>query len=441
MSERLATIDNDNKIHFGGKSYQLILERVTGSRLYGTQYELGEHPFDPEYVSDYDTRGVFVAPATDFLPLFQQVPTSLKITNRSDCEVYEIRNFLTMASNSNPNIMDILFGSEKSLVFSTPIGQKLYENRHIFLSNQAEKSFSSYAMSQLYRMKQHYRWNKEFPEIHDVHDALKLAFDNQEIDFQFIADYFSGDLAKNVSGQDANGKSHLSNPLTLGQFKNKYLPEVDLNKFLKPHMFKFMTFKTPFNKKIENIDSVAVFNQLNSSATFSMLNDSMAYIYVTDGLGSMFTREGTFKTINKMAKVSEDLEPAFLATINHKQYKKSVDEVLAMWEWKCKRNEKRAALERRFGYDVKHGMHLMRLLLSAKSLLLTGDYQPELSSDLLAFAKSILAGGLSYNDLIQQAESLHKELNTIVASGLSKLPAEPDKEAIEQLLVDIYKMV
>lgn len=441
MTQRLATIDENNQIHFEGKSYQLVLERVTGSRLYGTHYELGEHPFDPDYVSDYDTRGIFVAPATDFLPLFQQVPTSLKIENRSDCEVYEVRNFLMMASKSNPNIMDILFGSTNSLVHSTPIGQKIYEKRHIFISNQAEKSFSSYAMSQLYRMKQHYRWNNEFPEIHEVHDALKLAFNNQEIDFQFIADYFSGDLAKNVTGQDANGKSHISFPLTLTQFKEKYLPNINLGKFLKPHMFKFMTFKTPFNKKIDNIDPVAVFNQLNSSATFSMLNDSMAYIYVTEGLDSMFTREGTFKTINKMAKVSSDLEPTFLATINHKQYKKSVDDVLAMWEWKCERNEKRAALERRFGYDVKHGMHLMRLLLSAKSLLLTGDYKPELSGEMLSLAKSILAGGLSYDDLIQQAESLHKELDHIVKSGQSKLPAEPDKEAIEQLLVDIYKMV
>ena len=68
----------------------------------------------------------------------------------------------------------------------------------------------------------------------------------------------------------------------------------NLNKFLKPHIFKFMTFKTILNKKIDNIDIELLFNQLNSSATFSMLNESMAYIYVTEGLGSMFTREGTF---------------------------------------------------------------------------------------------------------------------------------------------------
>ncbi|MDD1417436.1 nucleotidyltransferase domain-containing protein, partial [Dolichospermum sp. ST_con] len=246
----------------------------TGSRLYGTHYELGEHPFDPNYVSDYDTRGIFVAPATDFLPLFQQVPTSLKIENRSDCEVYEVRNFLMMASNSNPNIMDILFGSTNSLVHSTPIGQKIYENRHIFLSNQAEKSFSSYAMSQLHRMKKHYKWNKDCPEIYNVHDSLKSAFNNKEIDFQFIADYFSGDLAKDVTGQDANNKSHITNPLTLTQFKEKYLPNLNLNKFLKPHIFKFMTFKTILNKKIDNIDIELLFNQLNSSATFSMLNES-----------------------------------------------------------------------------------------------------------------------------------------------------------------------
>ena len=42
-------------------------------------------------------------------------------------------------------------------------------------------------------------------------------------------------------------------------------------------------------------------------------------------------------------------------------------------EWLRNRQAERAELERKFGYDCKHGMHLMRLLRMGKEVLSTGQ--------------------------------------------------------------------
>ena len=52
-----------------GIEYQLILLNLAGSRFYNTHYEKGEHPFDKDYISDYDFRGVFIASHKDKISL------------------------------------------------------------------------------------------------------------------------------------------------------------------------------------------------------------------------------------------------------------------------------------------------------------------------------------------------------------------------------------
>ena len=73
--------------------FDIALKKVTGSRLYGTQYELGENPLDPEYISDYDYRGVFILPPALHISNLHGSLEVAKIPDGEDEEFFELKKF------------------------------------------------------------------------------------------------------------------------------------------------------------------------------------------------------------------------------------------------------------------------------------------------------------------------------------------------------------
>jgi uncharacterized protein len=103
--------------------------------------------------------------------------------------------------------------------------------------------------------------------------------------------------------------------------------------------------------------------------------------------------------------------------------------------WLAERNPARAELERKFGYDTKHGAHLVRLMRQAKNLLETGDYNPVLSGATKEIVLAVLNGCWKYESLMVWAEAMDlvvKEMPTV-------LPKNPDRNAIESLLVELQE--
>jgi len=107
------------------------------------------------------------------------------------------------------------------------------------------------------------------------------------------------------------------------------------------------------------------------------------------------------------------------------------------WEnyekWKKERNPKRAVLEGKFSYDTKHGMHLVRLgrmcieILEGKGVIVK---RPD-AEELLA----IRDGAWSYEKIVEYAENLDKRAGELYVT--SKLRKEPDRVAIDKLIVSI----
>ena len=101
--------------------------------------------------------------------------------------------------------------------------------------------------------------------------------------------------------------------------------------------------------------------------------------------------------------------------------------------WVKTRNAKRAELEAKFGYDTKHGMHLLRLMRMCREIMLTGKVvvkRPD-REELLA----IRFGGMSYEELIQEAENLEAECEELYES--SPLPRTPDREKLDRLIIEM----
>lgn len=99
--------------------------------------------------------------------------------------------------------------------------------------------------------------------------------------------------------------------------------------------------------------------------------------------------------------------------------------------WKAERNVSRQELEARYGYDTKHGMHLVRLLRMGAEILRGQGVivkRPD-AAELLA----IRAGAWTFEALEEYAVRLDKELGALEAA--STLPHSPNRVALNDLLV------
>lgn len=104
--------------------------------------------------------------------------------------------------------------------------------------------------------------------------------------------------------------------------------------------------------------------------------------------------------------------------------------------WKEERNEARAELEMKFGYDTKHAMHLIRLLTMCEEILRCNEVivtRPDASMLI-----DIRNGLWTYEDLMKLAEQKNEEIEE--AAAKTTLPDEPDMEKLNDLCVEIVDM-
>ena len=117
----------------------IILLGLGGSHAYGTNIE----------GSDLDLRGVATHSARDILTGsgFEQVTN-----DETDTTIYSLEKLISLLSNCNPNVIEILGLEPWQYIHISPIGQKLIDNRDMFLSKRAIHSFGGYATAQLRRL-------------------------------------------------------------------------------------------------------------------------------------------------------------------------------------------------------------------------------------------------------------------------------------------------
>ena len=166
-----------------------IFRFVSGSHAYGTQRDDG--------TSDEDVRGVFIAPLHYAFDLFQssfigggsisqrlngalddiedgsyvaateQIRQALDPQNGdlsiavatvhktgADEELQELRKFLKLAGDCNPNIIEFLW-IDRLILHQTPVWDRLRAARDMFLSRKARWTFSGYCYSQMKRIETH----------------------------------------------------------------------------------------------------------------------------------------------------------------------------------------------------------------------------------------------------------------------------------------------
>lgn len=104
-------------------------------------------------------------------------------------------------------------------------------------------------------------------------------------------------------------------------------------------------------------------------------------------------------------------------------------------KWKKNRNEKRSELERRYGLDLKHAYHLVRLLRMGLEIVRDGQVivkRPD-KDELL----HIRNGGWTYEQILAYADEMENKI--IEAEKTSTLPWSPDWKAIEELQMELIQ--
>ncbi len=118
---------------------RIILLGLGGSHAYGTNNEN----------SDIDFRGITLNLPSDILGLteFEQYEDE-----GTDTVIYSFNKIVRLLLDCNPNTIELLGLDDDQYLIRTQLGQELLNNKMLFLSKRAAKSFGGYASAQLRRL-------------------------------------------------------------------------------------------------------------------------------------------------------------------------------------------------------------------------------------------------------------------------------------------------
>jgi predicted nucleotidyltransferase len=106
--------------------------------------------------------GVFIQPKQYVLGLsrIDQVETGTKKSSELrrnnkddvDCTRYSLLKYIKLCIENNPNIIEMLYFNDSDRIKVDSYGQRLIDNRHLFLSKKAFHTFRGYAYSQKHKL-------------------------------------------------------------------------------------------------------------------------------------------------------------------------------------------------------------------------------------------------------------------------------------------------
>jgi len=109
---------------------------------------------DPNCIDDKDVMSVCIPPLDYYLGLkeFGNKGTREIMIDEWDIVIYEFKKFINMLIQGNPNVLSMLWLEGKHYIKLTNAGQKLIDNRNLFVGRHVYRSFTGYAYGQLHRM-------------------------------------------------------------------------------------------------------------------------------------------------------------------------------------------------------------------------------------------------------------------------------------------------
>lgn len=350
--------------------------------------------------SDVDLRGVCIAPLSLRVSLFKEfeqfegtiegplwdailpalekhATASQSIGVKSEAVIFDIAKFLHLCAASNPNALEILFAGESDWLYETPAWRRAHQERRRFLSRKAQETYLGYAMAQLHRIRTHRSWLLDPPKRKPTREDFGLP------------------ESGGVIGRD------------------------DQNRIEQALADKIRSY---------GIDTIEM-----SKAARIALRDRLQSFW-SDALG--VTADELEDRARALAASALGLPADTVHALNaERRYRGAMKHWEAYQTWQAERNPARAALERRFGFDTKHAMHLVRLMRTGLELLETGELHVRRhdAAELIA----VRNGALSFEALEALTEDYEKRMRAAAANA--SLPEDVDPEFVDALALELIR--
>src|SRR5215831_8132995 len=148
-------------------------------------------------------------------------------------------------------------------------------------------------------------------------------------------------------------------------------------------------------------------------------------------IDSLFTHETMVQHVTQVGNILRDNRKRFLHQGVCDKFKGyAYSQVHKMQSKEPLEGSKRAQLRERYGYDVKFGYHVVRLLNEAEQILLEADLDLQRNREQL---KSIRRGEWTEQQILEYFEKKRVDLEHVRAK--STLPPGPNVEAIRGILL------
>lgn len=295
--------------------------------------------------------------------------------------VFNLVKFVALATEANPNIWDVLFCRDDEVRLLSPVGKKLRENRHLFLSARARFSFAGYAHAQLKRIRGHREYLLHPPD----HQPTRAEF---------------------------------------GLPENTLIPADHLAAVRAAVQKKIDSWEFNF-QGMADADVIRVENQVA---------DHLTEIRVA--LGYDTTEDAKWMAAARTVGLDDNL---IYVMQKEREYESAARRWKQYQEWTTNRNEARAALEAEHMFDTKHGAHLVRLLKMCREILTKGEvnvWRGGIDADELL---AIRGGAWTYEQVVEWAEKEDAELEAVYKGKDYVIPKEPDRNAIDDLCVELVE--
>jgi hypothetical protein len=360
---------------FDWTQYTGNLEWLSKRTLYLTRH--GSHAYGTSLpTSDMDIRGIAVAPLHYYLGISEVFEQTVQ-NEPVDLTIFDIRKFIRLASDANPNALEIIFTDPSDHLLVHPLMEKLFEARQAFISQKAKHTFSGYARSQMKRISGHYRWLKNPPTA----PPTRAEFDLPE---------------RTVIPADQLAAAQAAIQKQIDQWSWHEMEHLD------PALRQAM--QDEFSRRLLEITQWGD-DQVDEKVWTAA---SRAIGYDTNFIHLL------------------DLERRYTARLREWQNYQT---------WVKTRNPARAELEAKWGYDTKHAMHLVRLSRMCREILTEGVVRvrrPD-AQELL----EIRHGKWTYEELVAYSDKQDAELNELVKT--SGLPKQPDHKYLDQVCMEIIR--
>lgn len=267
--------------------------------------------------SDYDYRGAFVAPKEYYLGFSTVEQKDAGWDTETGMYPFLDGNKDTVMYELR-KIIQLLSGANPNVLellwlnqypLLTPVGEHLINHRELFLSKKVKHTYSGYAFAQIKKMESHRKWLLNPPQKKPLPSDYKIEDEEP--------------LAKE-----------------------------ELNAFLE-YLYLLIRGRIEFLEESEEL-----YKLLTAEIDFK-------------GVLKQYTLpDETLEFSQKLTNSRKD----FIRLLQRSQsYQGALREWKAYQAWQANRNPARAEMERKSGFDLKHGMHCIRLLRSGLEILRSGQ--------------------------------------------------------------------